>query len=219
MREIAGRMFARLQQHKAFDFLYIVWLCWGAGLLLYVMGSPSFILPVVPMLLILSLGLMEIVLMFGKKNGVKPASSTAVTVIAAGACFKGELKVVGDLEVHGHLNGSIQLTDGVLRVMQGGRIEGDVDASCVFINGLLEGSCSCSEMEILESGQMYGIFKGGSLSICKGGNFVGQSQARLTNKIEPELQTEFESRALNNWENMKELPQLVKDMAREEQTK
>ncbi len=43
MREMAGRLLARLQQRERSDLLYIVWLCWGAALLLYVLGSPCFL--------------------------------------------------------------------------------------------------------------------------------------------------------------------------------
>ncbi|BCS48631.1 hypothetical protein JUNP479_1313 [Aeromonas jandaei] len=98
------------------------------------------------------------------------------TVIAAGARFKGELQLEGDLEVRGVLVGTIVLSDGILRIMAGGRVEGEVKAPRVIINGLLDGTCSAAEVEILESGRMQGTFKGGSLSISKGGNFIGHSR-------------------------------------------
>lgn len=206
MREIAWRLLARLQQRKPCDVLYIVWLCWGAALLLYVQGSPSFLWPVAPILLVFLVWLVEKVRMFGRKNGGTATASAEATVIAAGTRFKGELQVEGNLEVHGHVNGTIQLTGGVLRIMQGGQVEGDVSAPRVFINGLLEGSCSSAEMEILESGNMQGIFKGGSLSIRKGGNFVGQSHPTVANKVDPVLQALSETRAPDNKNNVPQTP-------------
>ncbi|MNF55264.1 Polymer-forming cytoskeletal [compost metagenome] len=113
--------------------------------------------------------------MFGRKSNSVAAAPSKVTVIAAGACFRGDLQVEGDLEVRGQLVGTIQLVDGVLRIMQGGSVEGEVNAPHVTINGLLDGTCSAVEVEILENGKMQGIFKGGCLSICKGGNFIGHS--------------------------------------------
>jgi cytoskeletal protein CcmA (bactofilin family) len=220
MREMAGRLLARLQQRERSDFLYIVWLCWGAALLLYVLGSPCFLWPVAPMLLVLLLWLVERVRMFGRKNG----GAAGATAIAAGARFKGELQVEGDLEVRGHVNGTIQLTGGVLRIMQGGSVEGDVSAPHVIINGLLEGTCTSAEVEILESGKMQGIFKGGSLSICKGGNFVGQSQPTVAGKADPVLQALSENRSpeskqLENKNNVKKLPQEPKGKVAEELAK
>ena len=99
--------------------------------------------------------------MFGRKSNSVAATPSKVTVIAAGACFRGDLQVEGDLEVHGQLIGSIQLIDGVLRIMQGRSVEGEVNAPDVTINGLLDGTCSTAEVEILENGKMQGIFKGG----------------------------------------------------------
>lgn len=144
--------------------------------------------------------------MFGRKNGGMATASTEATVIAAGTSFKGELQIKGNLEVHGHVNGTIQLTEGVLRIMQGGRVEGDVSAPHVFINGLLEGSCSSAEMEILESGHMQGLFKGGSLSIRKGGNFVGQSSPSVAKNADPVLQAVSETRAQDHKNNVKTQP-------------
>lgn len=158
-----------------------------------------------------------------KRDGAASVSAGA-TVIAAGARVKGELQVEGDLEVRGHVNGTIQLTGGVLRIMQGGTVEGDVSAPHVIINGLLEGTCTSAEVEILESGKMQGIFKGGSLSICKGGNFVGQSQPTVAGKADPVLQALSENRSPENKQpenknNVKKLPHEPKGKATEELAK
>lgn len=224
MREMAGRLLARLQQRERSDLLYIVWLCWGAALLLYVLGSPCFLWPVAPMPLVLLVWLVERGRMFGRNKGGAATASAGATVIAAGARFKGELQVEGDLEVRGQVNGTIQLIGGVLRIMQGGSVEGDVSAPHVIINGLLEGSCTSAEVEILESGKRQGIFKGGSLSICKGGNFVGQSQPSVAGKADPVLQALSENSASGskqpeNKSNVKKLPHEPKGKPTEELAK
>jgi len=220
MRVHVAKLRARLQQRERSDVLYIVWLCWGAALLLYVLGSPCFLWPVAPMPLVLLVWLVERVRMFGRNKGGAVAASVGATVIAAGARFKGELQVEGDLEVRGHVNGTIQLSGGVLRIMQGGRVEGEVSAPHVIINGALEGTCTSAEVEILESGNMQGIFKGGSLSICKGGNFVGHSEPSLAGKADPVLQALSENRAPENKQpesknNVKKLPHEPKDKVAE----
>ncbi|MCX4039050.1 polymer-forming cytoskeletal protein [Aeromonas hydrophila] len=142
--------------------------------------------------------------MFGRKRNeseVVGAGSTT-TVIAKGARFKGELQVEGNLDVYGQFVGTLQLNGGTVRIMEGGRIEGDVSAAHVIINGTLDGTCASSEVEILENGKMKGLFKGGSLSIRKGGQFVGQSQSQEEQKGESkgnvkQLQPEGKNKAVD----------------------
>ncbi|MGL5949515.1 MAG: bactofilin family protein [Aeromonas sp.] len=125
--------------------------------------------------------------MFGRKNAPTPSNAT---VIAQGTQFKGELHVRGDLHIYGELSGNISLVDGVLYVQQGGRVEGEIDAPTVIINGFVEGSCSAKEVEVLENGVLQGTFKGGCISIRKGGNFIGHSQpsASESKKLAPASQ-------------------------------
>ncbi|MDX7779930.1 polymer-forming cytoskeletal protein [Aeromonas hydrophila] len=180
------RILARIAMRPRSDALYLIWFCWGLALLLYVAGSAYYKLPIVPLLLMVLLLMVEKTKMFGRKRNeseVVGAGSTT-TVIAKGARFKGELQVEGNLDVYGQFVGTLQLNGGTVRIMEGGRIEGDVSAAHVIINGTLDGTCASSEVEILENGKMKGLFKGGSLSIRKGGQFVGQSQSQEEQKGE-----------------------------------
>lgn len=196
------RILARIAMRPRSDALYLIWFCWGLALLLYVAGSAYYKLPIVPLLLMVLLLMVEKTKMFGRKRNeseVVGAGSTT-TVIAKGARFKGELQVEGNLEVYGQFVGTLQLNGGTVRIMEGGRIEGDVSAAHVIINGTLDGTCASSEVEILENGKMKGLFKGGSLSIRKGGQFVGQSQSQEEQKGESkgnvkQLQPEGKSKA------------------------
>lgn len=201
------RILARIAMRPRSDALYLIWFCWGLALLLYVAGSAYYKLPIVPLLLMVLLLMVEKTKMFGRKRNeseVVGAGSTT-TVIAKGARFKGELQVEGNLDVHGQFVGTLLLNGGTVRIMEGGRIEGDVSAAHVIINGTLDGTCASSEVEILENGKMKGLFKGGSLSICKGGQFVGQSQPQEEQKGESkgnvkQLQPEGKSKAADTAE-------------------
>lgn len=180
------RILARIAMRPRSDALYLIWFCWGLALLLYVAGSAYYKLPIVPLLLMVLLLMVEKTKMFGRKRNeseVVGVGSTT-TVIAKGARFKGELQVEGNLDVYGQFVGTLLLNGGTVRIMEGGRIEGDVSAAHVIINGTLDGTCASSEVEILENGKMKGLFKGGSLSIRKGGQFVGQSQSQEEQKGE-----------------------------------
>ncbi|HAU4898276.1 polymer-forming cytoskeletal protein [Aeromonas hydrophila] len=198
------RILARIAMRPRSDALYLIWFCWGLALLLYVAGSAYYKLPIVPLLLMVLLLMVEKTKMFGRKRNeseVVGAGSTT-TVIAKGARFKGELQVEGNLDVYGQFVGMLQLNGGTVRIMEGGRIEGDVSAAHVIINGTLDGTCASSEVEILENGKMKGLFKGGSLSIRKGGQFVGQSQSQEEQKGESkgnvkQLQPEGKNKAVD----------------------
>ncbi|HAU4908095.1 TPA: polymer-forming cytoskeletal protein [Aeromonas hydrophila] len=198
------RILARIAMRPRSDALYLIWFCWGLALLLYVAGSAYYKLPIVPLLLMVLLLMVEKTKMFGRKRNeseVVGAGSTT-TVIAKGARFKGELQVEGNLDVYGQFVGTLQLNGGTVRIMEGGRIEGDVSAAHVIINGTLDGTCASIEVEILENGKMKGLFKGGSLSIRKGGQFVGQSQSQEEQKGESkgnvkQLQPEGKNKAVD----------------------
>lgn len=176
------QILARITIGSRSDALYLIWFCWGLALLLYIAGSAYYKVPIVPLLLIvLMLMLMlEKIKMFGRTRDESEIAEarSRTTVIAQGACFK----VEGNLDVYGQFVGTLQLNGGALRVLKGGWIEGDVSAAHVIINGTLNGTCTSSEVEILEDGKMKGLFKGGSLSIRKGGQFVGHSQPQEDHK-------------------------------------
>ncbi|MGN5159927.1 bactofilin family protein [Aeromonas dhakensis] len=201
------RILARIAMRPRSDALYLIWFCWGLALLLYVAGSAYYKLPIVPLLLMVLLLMVEKTKMFGRKRNESEmvGAGSTTTVIAKGARFKGELQVEGNLDVYGQFVGTLQLNGGTVRIMEGGRIEGDVSAAHVIINGTLDGTCASSEVEILENGKMKGLFKGGSLSIRKGGQFVGQSQSQEEQKGESkgnvkQLQPEGKNKAADTVE-------------------
>ncbi|CAB5703597.1 TPA: polymer-forming cytoskeletal protein [Aeromonas dhakensis] len=201
------RILARIAMRPRSDALYLIWFCWGLALLLYVAGSAYYKLPIVPLLLMVLLLMVEKTKMFGRKRNESEmvGAGSTTTVIAKGARFKGELQVEGNLDVYGQFVGTLQLNGGTVRIMEGGRIEGDVSAAHVIINGTLDGTCASSEVEILENGKMKGLFKGGSLSIRKGGQFVGQSQSQEEQKGESkgnvkQLQPEGKNKAADTAE-------------------
>ena len=201
------RILARIAMRPRSDALYLIWFCWGLALLLYVAGSAYYKLPIVPLLLMVLLLMVEKTKMFGRKRNESEmvGAGSTTSVIAKGARFKGELQVEGSLDVYGQFVGTLQLNGGTVRIMEGGRIEGDVSAAHVIINGTLDGTCASSEVEILENGKMKGLFKGGSLSIRKGGQFVGQSQSQEEQKGESkgnvkQLQPEGKNKAADTAE-------------------
>ncbi|HGY4723564.1 TPA: polymer-forming cytoskeletal protein, partial [Citrobacter amalonaticus] len=81
-------------------------------------------------------------------------------------------------QVCGHITGSVILHEGVLRVMKGGRIDGDVTAPAVTLDGSIAGTCDADMVDILENGHLDGLCRSRQFSIVAGGVFTGQSERR-----------------------------------------
>ncbi|MCO5784607.1 bactofilin family protein [Citrobacter meridianamericanus] len=107
-----------------------------------------------------------------------PVTTRRCTLLAEGTHVTGDLVVTGDCQVCGHISGTVTLSDGVLRVMKGGRIDGDVRAPSVTIDGSIQGTCDAEQVEILENGNLDGICRSRQFSIASGGVFTGQSERR-----------------------------------------
>ncbi|MGA4622178.1 bactofilin family protein [Citrobacter meridianamericanus] len=107
-----------------------------------------------------------------------PATTRRCTLLAAGTHVTGDLVVTGDCQVCGHISGTVTLSDGVLRVMKGGRIDGDVQAPSVTVDGSIHGTCDADLVEILENGHLDGTCRSRQFSIVSGGVFTGQSERR-----------------------------------------
>lgn len=96
------------------------------------------------------------------------------TVIGADAAIKGELRGTSSVELQGSLNGKMEL-DGFLWIRVGGRLEGDIEATAVVIEGEVEGNIDVREKaELRSTCRVKGDIAAGSLAIAEGGHFEGQ---------------------------------------------
>lgn len=109
---------------------------------------------------------------------VMNASVRRCTLLAAGTEITGDVIITGDCQVCGHITGSVILHEGVLRVMKGGRIDGDVTAPAVSLDGSICGTCDADMVDILENGLLDGLCRSRQFSIVAGGVFTGQSERR-----------------------------------------
>lgn len=160
--------------------LTLTCLLWGLALLCYMLGLRLYLIPTGCALVALIGYVIERFIMFGRDKPKAPVAATsepAQTVLAAEATFTGNLQLQGQLLVFGRLVGNVTMTEGRVRVMQGGCIEGEVHAPEVELNGVLEGTCEATSVAILAHGRLQGICRGGTLSIQPGGVFLGHSQA------------------------------------------
>lgn len=99
-----------------------------------------------------------------------------VTIISEESFFKGNVTISGDIHVWGHIKGNVTVTEGTIHIMQGGKIEGEIEAPDMIIDGLVDGACLGNNLDILEHVELRGISRFSHMSIKRGGIFIGQSE-------------------------------------------
>ncbi|MBD2814200.1 polymer-forming cytoskeletal protein [Xenorhabdus sp. Flor] len=192
-------------------FLYSLWLFWAITLGLYVYGANiscaiTAILSFLALVFYFTNMKQRIKAMFGKKTEASAASlvtqvtpvqteekkisgteARANTIIAKNSVFKGDIDMEGDIQIWGKVVGNIRVKGGAIRVMHAGKVEGELSAPEIIIDGHVEGTCCAETLDILEHGELRGISRCGSMSIRRGGLFVGQSE-QVENKKKQEAE-------------------------------
>ncbi|MDR0217643.1 MAG: polymer-forming cytoskeletal protein [Enterobacteriaceae bacterium] len=192
-------------------FLYSLWLFWVIALGFYLCGAHiscaiTAILSFLALVFYFTNMKQRIKAMFGKKtetpvaSPVTPIISAPIeekkivgaetrtnTVIAKNSIFKGDIEMEGDIQIWGKVVGNIRVKGGAIRVMHAGKVEGELNAPEIIIDGHVEGTCCAETLDILEHGELRGISRCGSMSIRRGGLFVGQSE-QVENKKKAETE-------------------------------
>jgi len=88
--------------------------------------------------------------------------------------IKGELTVEEDLAIEGHVEGRIELKDHNLWIGRSGKVNAEIHAKSVIIEGNMMGRIYASDMvEIKLSGSVQGNIKCPRISIVDGAKFKG----------------------------------------------
>ncbi|WP_181012955.1 bactofilin family protein [Citrobacter amalonaticus] len=131
--------------------------------------------------------------MFGKKTDPSPMPPTteshempfpiigktetkANTVISSDTTFEGNIVTTGMVSIHGILHGNVDAEDGIISVLQGGEIHGDVNCKNLNIDGQIIGQCQAESIEIYANGNITGSIIYEKLSVKKGGALNGHAQ-------------------------------------------
>ena len=72
----------------------------------------------------------------------------STTLISKDSEIHGDINFTGDLEIQGVIKGNIVARDGTgasVRIVEGGRVEGEIRAPKIIINGNIEGDVHCSD--------------------------------------------------------------------------
>lgn len=111
-----------------------------------------------------------------EKKIIPGENSRRCTVIAKQSTFNGNIVVEGDIQVYGEVIGNIYVKEGTIRVMHAGKVEGELVAPEIIIDGSVIGTCSAQTIDILEHGELRGISRCVDFSVKRGGVFIGQSE-------------------------------------------
>lgn len=105
----------------------------------------------------------------------KLPSKLDATVIATGVCIEGNIMSGELIHIYGTLKGNIHAEEGMIKVAQGGLVEGNVECKELIVDGSVKGQCSSESLEIAENGFINGTISYQSIIIKKGGVFLGDA--------------------------------------------
>lgn len=97
----------------------------------------------------------------------------AVTIIAEGNHFSGQMDIIGKMHVDGDFEGKISSSDAISIGIRG-NVQGTIKAQRINVCGLLEGEIHCDELTIEDGGRVRGVVYSDELIIEKKGCFVGE---------------------------------------------
>ncbi|MGK0498380.1 MAG: cytoskeletal protein CcmA (bactofilin family) [Oceanicoccus sp.] len=102
----------------------------------------------------------------------------STTLIAKDAELIGDLKFTGDLEIQGVVRGNIiakaEAKGATVRIVEGGRVEGEVHAPKIIVNGDIKGDVHCSEhVELAAKAQVQGNVHYQLIEMVKGAQLNG----------------------------------------------
>jgi cytoskeletal protein CcmA (bactofilin family) len=119
-------------------------------------------------------------------------TTNSTTLISKEAEIIGEIQFSGDLEIQGLVRGNIVAkpdTGAMIRVVEGGRVEGQIHAPKIIINGQVQGDVYSSEhIELAAKANIEGNVHYNLIEMVKGsqvnGNLVYAGPVKRPSKVE-----------------------------------
>jgi cytoskeletal protein CcmA (bactofilin family) len=108
------------------------------------------------------------------KGGAARNSEAALTIIAAGTRFEGEVRSNGVVKIEGEVVGTVRAARQVL-IARGGRVEGDVVTQEAVVGGMVQGSVVADDRVEVQAGSVVsGDIGTQRLIVQEGGEVNGQ---------------------------------------------
>ena len=111
-----------------------------------------------------------------KKTTDATKKSSSTTLIAKDTEIFGDIKFSGNLEIEGHIVGNLVANPGSeasVRILENGRIEGDVNVHNTTINGLIKGNVHAANLELAAKARVEGNVHYQSIEMVKGSQVNG----------------------------------------------
>lgn len=103
------------------------------------------------------------------------STTASLSIIAKGCRVTGNIESDQSIQIDGFVHGNIS-TDAEVIITPTGRVQGDIKAGLVLINGLVEGTCQGNEVNIQPKGKFKGAMQTQQLTIEKGGLLIGENR-------------------------------------------
>ncbi|MCS6892997.1 MAG: polymer-forming cytoskeletal protein [Deltaproteobacteria bacterium] len=114
---------------------------------------------------------------------VVPSAKPVKTVFAAGAFVEGKLSFETDVQIDGHVRGSIT-AQNLLVVGRTGQLEAELDVGELVVEGIVIGRIRVrSHVHIASTGKVLGDITCSQISIEKGAIFKGQCLMEVENDL------------------------------------
>ena len=125
------------------------------------------------------------------------SASGRTTLISPGTTVRGDITFTGHLDIEGEVNGSIQAEpgqDAILRVVEGGKVAGEVKVPHAMINGKVEGDIHATErLELAERAVVDGDVYYNLIEMAVGAKVNGG--LRHTSNVADDLAAKREAKA------------------------
>ena len=103
------------------------------------------------------------------------STSASLSIIAKGCRVIGNIESEHSIQIDGFVQGNIS-TEAEVIITPSGRVQGDIKAGLVLVNGLVEGTCQGGEVNIQPKGKFKGTMQTQQLTIEKGGLLIGENR-------------------------------------------
>jgi cytoskeletal protein CcmA (bactofilin family) len=111
-----------------------------------------------------------------EEEKVQRSGEVLETIIGKGSEFEGKLTFEGQVRIEGKFNGQISTKDTLI-VGQSAKVQAEIIAGTVIVNGVVEGNVKASQViELHASGRIKGNVETPAFAIERGGTFEGTSK-------------------------------------------
>lgn len=120
-----------------------------------------------------------------EEDRVRREGEMLQTIIGKGSEFEGKLTFEGQVVIEGKFNGQINTRD-VLIVGPSARVQAEVIAGTVVVNGTVEGNIKAAQLvDLKQSGRVKGNIESPAISVEKGAIFEGSCKMEGIGKGTP----------------------------------